>query len=395
MPAESRDHDVVVLGATGFTGQLVADYLAATAPADLRWAVAGRNIRKLEMVRERLAASGGSSPEIGLIEADSTNAESMVRLARRTRVVATTVGPFMEYGAALVAACAEAGTDYADITGEAEFVDRMWLAHQKRALQTGAKLVHCCGFDSVPPDLGAWWSLRHLPADAPVSMRAYVRASGRISTGTYHSAVRAFGRARQIRETAAARKAREGLSSDRHVASLLVRPHREPGSGRWSVPLPTIDPLVVRRSARACAEYGPDFRYGHFAVVGSLSAVAATVTGTMGLRAAARVSPARAGLLRLRMPGEGPSAERRRNSWFSIRFVATAAGNTVVTEVAGGDPGYSETAKMLAESALSLACDDLPDRAGQLTPVQAMGPALLDRLRRADVRFELRDGGSR
>lgn len=389
MTAGSREFDVVVFGATGFTGQLVADHLAANAPGELRWALAGRNVRKLEVVRDRLAGSHVARASVDLIEADSTDTASMVRLAHRTRVVASTVGPFMEHGANLVAACADAGTDYADIAAEPEFVDRMWLEHQRRAVQTGARLVHCCGFDSVPHDLGAWWTLRHLPQDAPVRMRGYVRARGSISAGTYHSVVQAFGRARQLRETAAARRAREGHPAGRRVGSLPAQPHREPVSGRWSVPLPTIDPLVVRRSARACDHYGPDFRYGHFAVVGTIPAAAATLTGVAGLMVLAQIPPARAALLRLKTSGEGPSAQRRRESWFRVRFVASAGGRTVVTEVSGGDPGYGDTAKMLGESALSLARDDLPDKAGQLTPVQAMGPALLHRLQRAGIRFEL------
>jgi saccharopine dehydrogenase (NAD+, L-glutamate forming) len=172
---------------------------------------------------------------------------------------------------------------------------------------------------------------------------------------------------------------------------MRVRAHRDPVSCRWAVPLPTIDALVVRRSASACEEYGSDFRYGHYADVGSAPAAAATMAGAAGVMALARIPPARAALLWLATAAEGPSVERRAKSWFRVRFVATAGPQTVVTSVSGGDPGYDETAKMLAESALSLARDDLPDRAGQLTPVQAMGPALLARLRRAGIRFDVHD----
>ncbi len=157
------------------------------------------------------------------------------------------------------------------------------------------------------------------------------------------------------------------------------------------MPLPTIDPVVVRRSARALAEYGPGFRYGHFAVVGGLSAAAAGIAGITGLRALSQLPPARAGLLRLKRPGEGPTEERRAASWFRVRFVATARERTVVTEVSGGDPGYDETAKMLAESAMCLVLDDVPAAAGQLTTVQAMGAALTNRLQRAGLAFRVRE----
>lgn len=392
MRATEREYDVVLFGATGFTGRLATRYLAEHAPLDLRWAIAGRDRVKLEAVRESLRRVEHQA-DVHILQADVCDATSMTDLARATRLVASTVGPFMEYGAPLVAACAEQGTDYADITGEAEFVDRMWLDHHERAQQTGARLVHSCGFDSVPHDLGAWWTLQHLPDDVPIQMRGYVRASGAISAGTYHSAVRAFGRVRQTRSAAAKRRALEPKHSGRLVGTLPLQPHREPVSGRWSVPLPTIDHLVVRRSARALPEFGPDFRYGHFAVVGGLPAVAASMAGATGLMALSRFPPTRAALLRLRTPGDGPPAERRSKSWFTVRFVASAAEGTVVTEVAGRDPGYEETAKMLAESAMCLARDELPEVSGQVTTAQAMGAALVDRLQRAGITFRVREYG--
>lgn len=388
MPAEPRQYDIVLHGATGFTGRLVADYLAATAPVDMRWAISGRDADKLRAVQHHLDVQS-AAPSVEVVVADSADPRAMMQLAQSARVVATTVGPFQLYGAELVAACAAAGTDYADITGEPEFVDRTWLTHHDRAQTTGARLVHCCGFDSVPHDLGAWWTLQHLPADQPVRMRAYVRARGSISSGTYQSALLALGRSRQRRAAAAERLAREVRLADREVTSLPLRPHREPGSGRWAVRLPTIDPIVIRRSARGCAEYGPDFRYGHFAVVGSLPALGAAVVGTTGLMVLAQVPPTRTALSRLLGSGSGPDPERRANSWFRVRFVATAGDEQVVTEVSGGDPGYGETAKMLAESALCLAQEDLPGRAGQLTPVQAMGPQLLRRLTAAGLGFDV------
>lgn len=396
MPPPDRELDVVLFGATGFTGQLVARYLASHAPPKLRWGIAGRDLTKLQALRRRLTTGQCGAPvavAVPVLRADVTDAGSMLELASRSRLVASTVGPFVEYGGPLVAACAEQGTDYVDITGEAEFVDRTWLEHHERAQETGARLVHCCGFDSVPHDLGARWSLQHLPTDVPITMRGYVRASGAISGGTYQSAVRAFGRARQAGQVAAQRRALEPVEPGRRVGVVSLHPHREPVCGRWSVPLPTIDHIVVRRSARALPEYGPDFRYGHFAVVGGLPAAAASVAGVTGLMAASKLRPTRAAMLRLKRPGEGPSADRRAASWFQVRFVATAGDRTVVTEVCGGDPGYDETAKMLAESAMCLVLDDVPQAAGQLTTAEAMGRPLTHRLQRAGITFRVREAG--
>lgn len=388
MPAD-RDYDVTLFGATGFTGDLTARYLAAHAPGDLRWAIAGRDTERLQAMSAELAGAATRRPPAGVLRADVTDLASMRALAESSRLVATTVGPFQQYGAPLVAACARSGTDYVDITGEPEFVDRTWLAHHDEALGSGSRLVHCCGFDSVPPDLGVWWTLRHLPAEVPIRVRGYVRASGAVSSGTYLSAVRALGRARQAAAVAGQRRRAERVAADRRVGSLPARPHREPGSSRWAVPLPTIDPVIVRRSARALPAYGPDFRYGHYAVPGGAGAAVAGVAGAGALLALSALPPTRAALLRLRRPGQGPSQERRDRSWFRVRFVALTGADTlpVVTEVAGGDPGYGGTAMMLAESALCLVRDDLPRLAGQLTPTQAMGDALVDRLVRGGISF--------
>jgi len=344
-------------------------------------------------VAETLQQAHPTRRPIAAVRADVTDATSMRALADSTRLVVTAVGPFSQHGTALVKACALGGTDYVDITGEPEFVDRAWLDCHEAATRSGARLVHCCGFDSVPHDLGVWWTLRFLPSDVPLRVAGYVRASAGVSAGTFHSAVRAIGQTRQARTLARRRRRAERGPQERHVGALPLRPHREPSSGRWALPLPTIDPVIVRRSARVLAEYGPDFRYGHFFVAGGLPATAGVVATAGAVAALAQFPPARAALLRLRTAGDGPSKPRRARSWFRVRFVAWADGSPVVTEVAGGDPGYDETATMLGESALCLAYDDLPTLAGQLTPTQAMGDALGTRLMHAGITFRRVEAG--
>ncbi|MDT7801159.1 MAG: hypothetical protein QOI78_4592 [Actinomycetota bacterium] len=383
-----RAHDVVLFGATGFTGGLTAEYLARHAPADLRWALAGRNRGRLEAVRAKLAEIDDRFAALDLLVADSGDPASLRAVAEAAKVVITTVGPYLDRGEPLVAACAEAGTDYVDLTGEPEFVDLMYLKHDRRARETGARLVHSCGFDSIPHDLGAWFTVRQLPEGVPLRVDGYVRASGMPSGGTFLSALTVMGRlpagARAARERAAA----EPRPAGRFSRAPLGRPHRLAGPGWWAVPLPTIDPEVVRRSATAVERYGPDFTYRHFAAVKHLPVLAGGAVGVGALFAAAQVPPARRALSRLLAPGNGPSPQRRARSWFSVRFVGEGGGRRVVTEVSGGDPGYDETAKMLAESALCLATDDLPETAGQVTTAAAMGDALLDRLTKAGIRFE-------
>ena len=382
-----RTYDIVLLGATGFTGELTAAYLAEHAPADCRWALAGRNRSKLEAVRDRLATQDPALAELPLVIADSGDAASLRSLAESARVVITTVGPYLAYGEPLVAACAAAGTDYVDLTGEPEFVDRMYLAHHETASRSGARIVHCCGFDSIPHDLGALFTVKQLPSDAPISVRGVVRAEGMFSGGTFHSALAQFSRGRQMGQAAKTRRSMEPRPEGRTVRSGATKPTRDAELGYWLLPLPTIDPAVVKRTAAARDEYGPEFSYSHFAGCKTLRYAVGGSVGLMGLVGAAQLPPARKLILGRVPQGEGPSAAKRAASWFTVDFAGQGGGRTVRTQVSGGDPGYEETAKMLAESALSLAFDDNPRTSGQVTPATAMGDNLIDRLSKAGISF--------
>ncbi|MFE7549054.1 saccharopine dehydrogenase family protein [Streptomyces gardneri] len=388
-----RTYDVVLFGATGFVGGLTAEYLAEHAPAECRWALAGRSRTGLTALRERLAARWPHCAELPLLVADADDPEALRALAESTRVVATTVGPYVWYGEGLVAACAEAGTDYVDLTGEAEFVDLMYVRHDARARETGARIVHACGFDSVPHDLGAYFTVQQLPADVPLRVDGFVRVGAAFSGGTFASALTALGRGPQILEAARERRLHAPRLVGRRARAPLGGPRFSRETGTWALPLPTLDPQVVARSAAALDRYGPDFRYRHYASVKTLPmALGGTAAIGAGV-AAAQLPPVRSWLMDRYRPGQGPSEERRARSWFSVRFVGEGGGRRVFTEVSGGDPGYDETAKMLAESALCLAFDALPKTAGQVTTAVAMGDALIERLRAAGIGFRVAHRG--
>jgi short subunit dehydrogenase-like uncharacterized protein len=383
----TRDHDIVVFGATGFTGRLTAEYLAEHAPADCRWALAGRSMEKLEAVRSGLAEIDPTLAELPLLTADVTDADSLRAVAESARVVITTVGPYLHHGEPLVAACAAAGTDYVDLTGEPEFVDQMYLDHHRTAVASGARLVHCCGFDSIPHDLGVLFTVKQLPADVPLTIRGVVRSDAAFSGGTFHSALNQFSRGRQLQRAASERKKVEQRPEGRRVRAQGGKPRKDPELGYWLMPLPTIDPTIVKRSAAARDDYGPEFTYSHYAGFRSLPYAGGSAVGLVGLVAAAQVAPLRNQILKRVPQGEGPSERKRAKSWFTVEFVGEGGGQQVRTKVAGGDPGYDETAKMLAESALCLAFDDNPDMAGQVTTAAAMGENLLDRLIKSGISF--------
>jgi len=385
----TREFDVVLFGATGFTGRLTAEYLAAHAPSGCRWAVAGRSREKLVAVRERLAEINPSCADLELLVADVTDRDSLRAVASRARVVVTTVGPYLRYGEPLVAACAEVGTDYLDLSGEPEFVDRMYLAYHDVAVASGARIVHSAGFDSIPYDLGVLYTVQQLPEGVPLSVQGYVSASGTFSAGTYHSAVDAFSRLREMASVAKRRRQAEPRPEGRRVTGAKGRPRFEKAVDAWVLPAPTIDPLVVLRSARALDRYGPAFTYGHYIAIKKLPVAAAVVGGVGAAVALAQVPVTRRWLLGRMASGDGPTQARRDKAWFRVRFVGEGGGRRVVTEVSGGDPGYGETAKMLGESALCLAFDELPKTAGQVTTAVAMGERLVDRLVHAGLTFRV------
>jgi short subunit dehydrogenase-like uncharacterized protein len=263
----------------------------------------------------------------------------------------------------------------------------MWLRYHERAAATGARIVHSCGFDSIPYDLGVLYTVGQLPEGAALHVDGYVRAGGTFSGGTYHSAINAAARLRFAMRNASARNRLEQRPSGRSVRGAGGRPHRDADAGGWVVPFPSIDPQTVLRSARALPRYGPAFSYSHYVVLPN-AAIVAGLMGGAGLGIAlAQLPPTRKMLLRIKSPGNGPTPEQREKAWFRVRLVGEGGGKRVVAEVSGGDPGYGETSKMLGEAALCLAHDDLPETAGQVTPAAAMGQALIDRLTAAGIAF--------
>jgi len=397
-----REYDVVVFGASGFVGRITADYLAAHAPSDLRIALGGRSLERLAAVRDGL---GEVAAEWPLVVADTSDEDSVTELARSTRVVATTVGPYARYGLPLVAACAEAGTHYADLTGEVLFVRDSLRSYADAARASGARIVHSCGFDSVPSDIGVLLLAEQARADGEGTLESttlVVRSMrGGISGGTIDSG-RAMAQAIAAdRSLAKVMVDPYALSPDRAAepdagpSPDMVRIRRDASVGAWVGPfvMAPYNTRVVRMSnALQDWSYGRTFRYREAMAYGDdlaapLRAVGVSAGLAVGIAGLA-FGPTRAVLDRfLPAPGEGPDEETRRNGGFDIeirtRTTSGAAYRAVVA--AQGDPGYQATAVMLGESALTLALDGelLPERAGVLTPASGLGVRLAERLRAA------------
>lgn len=407
----AREFDIVLMGATGFTGRLVAEHLVRRhgVGGQLKWALAGRSRERLETIRIELGEAAAGLP---LITADSHDRESLDEMVQRTRVVCSTVGPYALHGSELVAACAASGTDYCDLAGEVPWMRRMLDAHADAAASSGARIVHCCGFDSIPSDMGVWFLQREANKrlGQPLShVRMRVKAAkGGLSGGTYASMLNIVEEARRDREVARLLKnpyalcppgAREGERQP-YVSSAT----RDPVFKVWIAPfvMAAINTRVVLKSnAMSGFAYGEDFRYEEAIMTGrgfSGRMKATTVSLFMGAFAlGAALAPTRALLKKMVLPkpGEGPSPQERESGFFRIVFDGRneGAGQSLQVTVAGDrDPGYGCTSRMLGETALALALD-LPAEAcpgGIWTPSTALGEKLLERLEaHAGMTFEV------
>lgn len=403
-----RDFDLILFGATSFVGRLVCRRLVErSAGTGLRWAIAGRNPTELD----RVAADSGADVEC--IVADAHDPQALAALAERTAAVVSTVGPYARHGSDLVAAVAAAGTDYCDLTGEPHWMLAMIDAHQATAAASGARIVHACGFDSVPSDLGVWFTQREActrlgsPCNR-IAMRVH-EVKGGVSGGTVSSAL---GIADEARRNAAVRSvlrdpyalAPAGERSGPPQPETTV-PRRDELSGEWVAPFvmaATNTKVVLRSHALLGRPWGEDFRYDEAMAMGegpSGVGTASAVTAATALFALSTAIPPTRWLIDrfVPKPGTGPDAATRAAGSFDLRFHGrTADGRSIDTLVAGdADPGYGSTAKMLAEVSLALGTIDRTAVAGGFwTPATMFGDLLVERLNdHAGIDFEVVSAG--
>jgi short subunit dehydrogenase-like uncharacterized protein len=393
-----RSFDLVIYGATGFTGALVAEYLHQT-QSGLSWAIAGRSQSKLDLLKDRINA-----PDLETIVADSESPDDMRRLVTSTRVVISTVGPYARFGTPLVEACAAEGTHYCDLTGEPQWMASIFERVSPLAEETGARLIHCCGFDSIPSDLGVFVAQqsmmnKHGLFATKVSGRMG-KSKGAVSGGTVASMLLA------VEQAVSDPIARKVLNDPYGLYPSELSPGSDGPDQRgvrwddhfesWTGPfvMAAINSKVVRRSnALASLVYGADFSYDESLLVDNRRS-GLLMAGGMSIGMTALAIPPLRRLIskRLPQPGEGPSVSERENGFFEFFVHAhhpTDSENDVRICVKGKrDPGYGATSRMLAQAGLSLAFDDLDVEGGIWTPASALGNHLVNRLADVDITFE-------
>mmetsp|Transcript_2895 Transcript_2895/g.8841 ORF Transcript_2895/g.8841 Transcript_2895/m.8841 type:complete len:418 (+) Transcript_2895:1353-2606(+) len=413
-------YELVVWGATGFTGSLVARYLAQHYSGSLRWAIAGRNRAKLEALRAELESSQSPGPasSMGVEVASLDNNESILALVRKTRVVLSTAGPFTLLGEPLLAACVDSGVHYVDTTGETPWVRAMMDRYGERAERNECRVVPMCGFDSVPADIGSLVLANHARTKHGRfldDVHAYVSTQGKPSGGTIASIFNIFEHARlaDLRDPFLLNPDRRPVSAPSPVDREKIGLSFARDVRSWTVPflMAGANTRVVRRSHALLRDdpefYGPSFHYNESQRVRSLlSAVMVTVGLAVAMILMQFSAFRRCSRRFLPAPGQGPSAQQRAQSFFRYQLVGrlggarpgsdaarAAAPAKVTATLVGGDPGYDETAKMVAEAALCIAQDgsELPERAGFLTPATGLGMRYVARLRDAGIGIEVGD----
>ena len=411
---EKRPYAVVLYGATSFVGQITAHYLTEFLSntkdkdgADVTWAIAGRDEEKLNELQSKLGST------VDIILANSDDADSLDEMTKQTQVIISTVGPYLKYGEPLIKSCTTHGTDYVDLTGEAIFIKDMMDKYQDAAKQSGARIVNSCGFDSIPSDLGVYFTQTQAEekfgrACNVIHMRVKA-AKGGLSGGTIASMATIF---EEVGKDKSRRKQVANpylLNDDKDAPNVrqanVSKPEYDSEHKRWLAPfvMASINTRIVHRTNQLLGyEYGRDFKYDEAmwmqdGVKGQLSSYAMSA-GLFGFATAMMVKPSRELLAKHVLPksGSGPSAEEQANGYFDIRLFGTTANkDTINTKVTGDkDPGYGSTSRMLAQAALCLAQDISKEEIGGgfWTPASAMGNHLLARLEEhAGLSFEVVD----
>lgn len=404
--AQEKAYDIVLFGASSFVGQIITAYLSDhLTGSPIRWALAGRSAAKLQALLDSLPAANRDIP---MLLADADDADSLIHMCQQTRLVMTTVGPYDMYGDPLVKSCAASGTDYCDLTGEAHWIKKMLDHHETTAQQTGARIVHCTGFDSIPSDLGVW-HLQQLAHQRFGSHCNHVKLRirnmrGAASGGTIATALHM---AEQMKQDPQLKKQMvnpyilcpqgHGFTTRQHHVSI----EWDDTFKRWTAPFfmaPINTKIVHRSNALSKQAYGADFQYNEGLMTGpgfkGKMRARSVYWGLGAFFAGIGIGPIRALLKKfvLPKPGEGPSPEEQEQGFYDFRFVGqTPAGEQLITQVYGDrDPGYGSTAKIMAQTALCMVQNLSPDHPGGFwTPATLLGQNLIDRLQQhAGVTFK-------
>ena len=366
----NKKYDIVVYGATGFTGQLVCEYLSSHDEIDkVNWAIAGRNIERLNLISEKYS-------NVDIIHASSDDPNSLDEMCVQAKLILTTVGPYDLYGEPLINSCINNKSHYVDLTGEPQFVHRMVDKYNNKAIEQNVAIVNCCGFESIPPDVGTYHSVKQLKSKS-IEVNYFLQTRGTISGGTWASFLNSIISKQpiiKIRSTTKNKKKAKKLYYNKDL-------------GKWAMIFPVIDKQIVMRSSKSSSQYGENFNFNEYMLSKSYMRLIVLLLGIISVSFLAKFKIFRNWLISLRPSGSGPNKEQRENNWFKATIIAKGNSKTITTIIKGKDPGYGETSKFISEMALCIILDydKLNSSSGFLTPVQCSKGLLIERLRKAGI----------
>ena len=365
----NKEYDIIVYGATGFTGKIICEYLHNHEDIkQIKWAISGRNLSKLKLLSDKY--------KVNFIEANSFDIQSLDKITKKSKLIISVVGPYSLYGKKLIESCVNNKCHYLDLTGEPEFVNFVEENFSKKAKDNDVILMNCCGFESIPPDLGVYYTMKQLKeSDAKVT--TFLKTKGKISGGTWASFLNSFSNKKPI--------IKKGLQSSKKSKKIFYVKELK----KWALIFPVIDKHIVKKSAKSL-DYGDSFSFNQYIVFKSFFRIIFLISSILVISLLAKSKILRNWLTSFIPSGNGPNRKERSKHWFELQIFAHTKSQIVKTIVSGGDPGYGETAKFISEMALciSLDYDKLNANKGVLTPAQCTGYLMIERLKRYGIKFE-------
>ena len=368
-----KEYDLIIHGATGFTGQLICDYLYKHNDSKaIKWGISGRNTSKLEPISKKY--------NVDLFQVDSFENKALDLITSKSKVIISVVGPYAIYGKQLIESCVNNNCHYLDITGESSFVQYVKNKYSKKAIETNTMLISCCGFESIPPDIGTYYSIKQLNEEN-IDIKCYMKTKGQISGGTWASFlnISSDGRIKK--------KIQNNQPKKQGVKNKILFYNKE--LKKWALIFPDIDQYIIRRSSKLIDGYGENVRFVKYMLFKSLFKVAALLVPLFFILFLAKFKFSKKWLESFIPSGTGPSEEDRAKHWFEYILIGKTEKQKIITTVKGGDPGYGETSKFVTEMGLALILnkDQLNHKKGVLTPAACAGDVILKRLQKSGIKF--------
>ena len=372
---KSRKYDIIIFGASGFTGKLVCEYFFKSNDAtNITWAIAGRDENKLKEVSKKY--------NVDYFLADSFDLNSLNHICSLSKLIISTVGPYMIYGENLLYACIENSTHYLDLTGEPQFVTNMYKKYRYKAIKNKSIVIHCCGFESIPADIGVNETLKHFNEDN-IDITFYLKTKGSISGGTWASFLNSISKPESLAMKRIKSKTKKQISKQKIFFSKRFN--------RWVLTFPVIDKYIVYKSINSLNKF-KNVHFAQYVIQKSFFRMLILIKSIFFISILSKINVIKNYLLSLLPSGKGPSLEKRKNSWFHITITGKSKNKTTTTVIKGGDPGYGETSKFISETAFSIILnfDELLSNKGILTPMECTGDILTQRLKKSGILVETR-----